>query len=59
MESLINRYLEKRESVERIIETLSDRKVFNYLKSIVKTNNKPVKYEEFIDIVKKHQHQHH
>lgn len=56
MESLITRYLEKRESVERIIETLSDRKVFNYLKSIVKTNIKPVKYDEFVNIVKNHHH---
>ncbi|MDQ3050744.1 MAG: trigger factor [Bacteroidota bacterium] len=56
MESLIKRYLEKRESVERIIETLSDRKVFNYLKSIVKTNHKPVKYDEFVNIVKNHHH---
>ena len=56
MESLVNRYLEKRESVERIIETLSDRKVFNYLKSIAKTNPKVVKYDEFITIVKNHHH---
>ncbi len=56
MESLITRYLEKRESVERIIETLSDRKVFNYLKSMVKTNIKPVKYDEFVNIVKNHHH---
>jgi replicative DNA helicase len=56
MESLVNRYLEKRESVERIIETLSDRKVFNYLKSIVKTNPRVVKYDEFITIVKNHHH---
>lgn len=59
MESLVTRYLEKRESVERIIETLSDRKVFNYLKSIVKTKAIPVKYDEFISIVKKHNHDHH
>ncbi len=58
MDSLITRYLEKRESVERIIETLSDRKVFNYLKSIVKTNVKPVSYDEFLKIAKSHEHQH-
>jgi trigger factor len=58
MENLINRYLEKRESVERIIETLSDRKVFNYLKSIVNKNVKQVTYDEFLKIVKSHQHHH-
>ncbi|HMT30808.1 MAG TPA: hypothetical protein PKD91_16165, partial [Bacteroidia bacterium] len=58
MENLVKRYLEKRESVERIIETLSDRKVFNYLKSIVKTNVKKVTYDEFLNIVKSHQHHH-
>ena len=58
MDSLIVRYLEKRESVDRIIETLSDRKVFNYLKSIVKTTPKPVNYDEFVTIVKNHQHSH-
>jgi trigger factor len=56
MGSLITRYLEKRESVERIIETLSDRKVFNYLKSIVNTNVKKVSYDEFVQIVKNHHH---
>lgn len=58
MENLVKRYLEKRESVERIIETLSDRKVFNYLKSIVKTNGKKVTYDEFLTVVKSHQHHH-
>jgi trigger factor len=56
MDSLINRYLEKKESVDRIIETLSDRKVFNYLKSVVNVNNKEVSYDEFITIVKNHHH---
>ncbi|MBL0343493.1 MAG: trigger factor [Bacteroidetes bacterium] len=58
MDSLIKRYLEKRESVERIIETLSDRKVFNYLKSVIKTNTNKVTYDEFLKIAKNHQHKH-
>lgn len=58
MDNLIKRYLEKRESVERIIETLSDRKVFNYLKSIAKVNVKKVTYDEFVNVVKSHQHHH-
>lgn len=58
MDNLVKRYLEKRESVERIIETLSDRKVFNYLKSVAKTKLVPVTYEQFIEITKRHQHHH-
>jgi len=58
MDNLIKRYLEKRESVERIIETLSDRKVFNYLKSIAKLNVKKLTYDEFVKVVKSHQHHH-
>ena len=58
MDNLIKRYLEKRESVERIIETLSDRKVFNYLKSVIKTNTNKVTYDEFLKIAKNHQHKH-
>jgi trigger factor len=59
IQNLVNRYLEKKETVERIIETLSERKVFNYLKSTAKLNTKKVTYDEFVDIVTKHQHQHH
>ena len=58
MDNLIKKYLEKRESVDRIIETLSDRKVFNYLKSIVKSDVKQVNYDEFLKIVKSHEHHH-
>ncbi|MFM7079995.1 MAG: trigger factor, partial [Bacteroidota bacterium] len=54
MDSLINRYLEKRESVDRIVENLSSRKVFDYLKSVVKLNPKQVSYEEFVNIAKSH-----
>jgi trigger factor len=59
IDSLVTRYLEKRESVERIIETLSDRKVFNYLKSVVKTKPVKVSYDKFMEIVKEHNHVHH
>jgi trigger factor len=56
IDNLADRYLQKRESVERLIETISDRKVFNYLKSIVKTNPQNVSYEGFMKIVKDHHH---
>ncbi len=56
MDSLINRYLEKRESVDRIVENLSSRKVFDYIKSVAKLNPKNVGYEEFVNIAKSHSH---
>lgn len=56
IDNLADRYLQKRESVERLIETISDRKVFNYLKSIVQTKPQTVSYEEFMKIVKEHHH---
>ncbi|HEX5001350.1 MAG TPA: trigger factor [Bacteroidia bacterium] len=59
IDNLVSRYLEKKESVERIIETLSDRKVFNYLKSVIKTKPKKVSYDKFVEIVKEHNHSHH
>jgi trigger factor len=59
MSSLVARYLEKRESVDRIIETLSEEKVFNYLKSVVKTKNKKVSYDAFVKEVQEHHKHHH
>jgi trigger factor len=56
LQSLVARYLEKRESVERIVETISSRKVFNYLKSVVKTKVQIIKYEDFVELVKAHKH---
>lgn len=56
IDSLAERYLQKRENVERYIEILSDRKVFLYLKTIVKTNIQKVSIEEFAKIVKDHHH---
>jgi trigger factor len=56
IDNLADRYLQKRETVERMIETISDRKVFDYLKSIVKINTQSVSYEEFMKIVKDHHH---
>ncbi|MFI5219537.1 MAG: trigger factor [Bacteroidia bacterium] len=52
------RYLEKEENVRKIIESISGRKVFNHLKSIVKQDVKKVSYDEFIKIVKEHHHHH-
>jgi len=56
LDSLVTRYLEKKESVERIIETLSSQKVFNYLKSIVKTKPEKITYDNFGKKVSSHHH---
>lgn len=55
---LSKRYLSKEENVRKIIESLSERKVFNYLDSVVKKDVKKVSYDEFIKIVREHHHNH-
>lgn len=55
---MTKRYMSKEENVRKIIESLSERKVFNYLNSIVKKDVKTVSYDEFMKIVREHQHEH-
>jgi len=59
MDNLIVKYLEKRESVDRIIETLSEEKVFKHVKSVVNTNKKTVSYDDFVKAVQEHHKHHH
>ncbi|CAN5425446.1 trigger factor [soil metagenome] len=56
---LTARYLQNEESVQRVVESLSSRKVFEYLNQILSKNVKPVSHDEFVDIMSKHAHQHH
>jgi trigger factor len=53
---MTKRYLSKEENVNHVIGSLSDRKVFNFLASIVKRDVKKTSYDEFIKIVKEHKH---
>ena len=53
---MTKRYLSKEENVNHVIESLSDRKVLNFLGSIVKRDVKKTGYDEFIKIVKEHKH---
>lgn len=56
MDGMVDRYLQKRENVDRVYENLSEFKTFSYLKSIVNRDVKTVSYEEFQKIVSEHHH---
>lgn len=55
---LAKRFMSKEENLKRIYESLVERKVFEYLESIVKKDVKKVSYDAFIKIVKEHHHHH-
>lgn len=56
IDGMKKRYLSKEENVRQAVESLTERKVFNYLNSIVKKDVKKVAYDEFIKILKEHKH---
>ena len=56
---MVKRYLSEQNNIQRVIENLTGRKVFEYLNQIVKKDVKGVTHEEFVDIMSKHQHHHH
>ena len=56
---MTKKYLQNKESLQRVIESLSGRKVFEYLNQIINKNVKRVSHEEFVDLMSKHQHDHH
>lgn len=55
---MTKRYTSKQENVQRIIESLSERKVFNHLNAVVRKEVKKVSYDEFLNILKEHHHHH-
>ncbi|HNT80691.1 MAG TPA: trigger factor [Bacteroidia bacterium] len=59
IEEFANRYLQNSDNVSRIIESITGRKVFEYLKENIKKNNQQVSRDEFIKIVQDHMHAHH
>ena len=52
MADLVKHYTEDRQKVREIVETLSERKVFDYLKENVKKKDKEVSYEDFLEILR-------
>ena len=56
---MVKRYLGDQNNIQRVIENLTGRKVFEHLNQIVKKDVKGVTHEEFVDIMSKHQHHHH
>lgn len=59
LDELAKRYLSNRESAQRVVESLSGRKVFEYLNQIIQKDVKKVTHDEFTDIMSKHMHHHH
>jgi trigger factor len=59
LKDLTARYLKNPESVQRVVESLSGRKVFEYLNQIVTKDVKKVSHDEFVDLMSRHMHQHH
>jgi hypothetical protein len=59
LDEMTQKYLENKESVQRILESLSSRKVFEYLNQIITKDVKSVTHDEFVDIMSKHVHHHH
>lgn len=55
---LTERYLKNQESVQRVVESLSGRKVFEYLNQIVSKDVKNVSHDEFVEIMSRHHHHH-
>lgn len=54
----VQRYLSSQESVQRVVENLSRRKVFEYLSGIVSKDLKTVSHSEFTDLMSRHHHHH-
>lgn len=59
LKDLTAKYLKNQDSVQRVVENISGRKVFEYLNQIVSKNVQQVAHEEFVDIMTRHQHTHH
>jgi trigger factor len=59
LKEMTDRYLKNQDSVQRAIESISSRKVFEYLNQIITKNVQKVTHEEFVDIMSRHHQQHH
>ena len=56
---MVKRYLGDQNNIQKVIENLTGRKVFEHLNQIVKKDVKGITHEEFVDLMSKHQHHHH
>lgn len=52
------KYISNQESVQRIVESLSGRKVFEYLNQIIAKDVKRISHEEYVDLMSRHKHHH-
>jgi len=58
LNEMVAKYISNQESVQRTIESVSGRKVFEYLNQIVTKDVKKISHDEFIDLMSRHKHQH-
>ncbi len=58
LKEMTMKYVSNQESVQRIVESLSGRKVFEYLNQIVTKDVKKISHDEFIDLMSRHKHHH-
>jgi trigger factor len=56
---MVKRYLGDQNNIQKVIENLTGRKVFEHLNQIVNKDVKAITHEEFVDLMSKHQHHHH
>ncbi len=59
LQETVKGYLAKEDSVERAAENISSRKVFEYLNQIVSKETRKLTHEEFGQMMRDHQHEHH
>lgn len=58
LKEMTMKYVSNQESVQRIVESLSGRKVFEYLNQIVTKDVKKISHDEFVDLMSRHKHHH-
>jgi trigger factor len=58
LKEMTQKYISNQESVQRIVESLSGRKVFEYLNQIVSKDVKKIGHEEYIDLMSRLKHHH-
>ncbi len=56
LDEISSKYLDSPEQLQKIEHALMGNKVFEYLKTVLKLDKKPVSYKEFINIVNAHHH---
>ena len=56
LQDMVQKYLQNSENVQRSMENISSRKVFEYLNSVLKKETKKMSYQDFMLMLKEHVH---